>query len=46
MRVITYATDHNNACLKHLVNKLEAEILPEYLPWSFDFFPKAFSLVL
>lgn len=44
MKVITYATDHNNVYLKHLVNKLEAEILPEYLPWSFDFFPRAVSI--
>lgn len=44
MRVVTYATDHNNPYLTHLVNKLEAEILPEYLPWSFDFFARAFSI--
>lgn len=44
MRVITYATDHQNPYLSHLVNKLEAEVLPEYLPWSFDFFPRAFSI--
>lgn len=44
MRVVTYATDHQNPYLGHIVNKLEAEILPEYLPWTYDFFAKAFAI--
>lgn len=44
MRVITYATHHSHPYLEHIQLKIEAELLPERYPWTFDFFPKAYSV--
>ena len=43
MRVITYAT-HHHPYLDHIQSNIEAELLPQELPWTFDFFPKAYSV--
>lgn len=44
MQVVTYATNKAHPHLAHLANKLEIKILPEYLPWAWDFYPKAYSV--
>jgi hypothetical protein len=44
LRILSYATDFNNQNFKLLQNKLDVEVLPILQNWSWDFYPKSFSV--
>jgi len=44
MKVVTYATNRSHPYLAHLANKLNVELLQEYMTWRRDFYPRAFSM--
>lgn len=43
-KIYTYATHSDNSVFKKLSSTLEIEILPELLPWTWDFYPKSLSV--
>jgi len=43
--IFTYCTDVDNQVYKKLSSQLEITLLPILLPWSWDFYPKSYSLL-
>ena len=43
--IFTYCTDIDNQVYKKLSSQLEITLLPISLPWSWDFYPKSYSLL-
>lgn len=42
--IYTYCTDVENKIYKQLSSQLDVNVLPVLLPWTWDFYPKSFSL--
>jgi hypothetical protein len=43
-KIYTYCTDKGNSNFQQLSSNLKIEILPELLPWTWDFYPKSLSV--